>query len=686
MRVQAGALLFVMLLPSVVMAAGDEAPVVVRALAVAETAQGLVGSVADVSITQRPGTGLLFMDTQPFTQVDMQGSARLAVRVAGSITGIDVEARDFFFVVRSGSQLIGGPSAGGVMTVGAIAALKGWRIEPDVYMTGTIQPDGSVGPVGGIPEKAQAAAERGARLFLYPVGEEVTLARTARGVVRVNMSEHCAGLSITCQAVVDVEDAVEAFTSMRLERALPATPDSDARFREVMGPHAKRQIGEADALLARRRAGRADADGNASAGVLREADARLASAEAELAQARVADTAGRFYAASSRSFAALINLEEVRLLLGLAGATAGDEWAATEMAALDAVVAEALGNASAAAPQGAAHWQAVAAAQQRAAEAGQRATLARRACEAGVAVSCIEGLAYARERARTVNWWLDVGDGLAWGDVVPEARQRERAVEAIEEADQFLTYVRATLAQSSGAGTLLSEANAKSARARDDFEAGLFAAAVFDALEAQVRASVALEGAVFGEDLPAPRLERAFGEAGRAITEARAAGVEPVLAASQLELASNLSSPIEQVAFADLARVVARSYRLFDNGAVRSPRASEFIGDPRATMPAVPAVDAMFMGLVGILVGLALGWVATRRAIGRASRREEARHEHDHVSSDEGEQVAAGGEPRILTPHGGRDLDQHRDDGASPKADEDDRQDLPPSETPKPGA
>lgn len=638
-RVQAGLLLLVMLLPSVVIAAEGEEPVVVRALAVAETAQGLVGSVADVSITQRQGTGLLFMDTQPFTQVDMQGSARLAVRVAGSITGIDVETRDFFFVVRSGSQLIGGPSAGGVMTVGAIAALKGWRIEPDVYMTGTIQPDGTVGPVGGIPEKAQAAAERGARLFLYPVGEEVTLARTARGVVRVNMSEHCARLSIECQPVVDVEEAVEAFTGMRFERAGSPAPGSDARFREVMGPHAARQISDAEALLIRRREERANA--SATAGALREADARLAAAETELAYARAANADGRYYAASSRSFAALIDLEEVRLLIGLAQADGGSEWAAIETSAVDAVVAASLANASAAAPQGAAHWQAVAAAQQRAAEASQRASLARRACESGVAISCVEGLAYARERARTVDWWLDVGDGLASGEVVPEARQRERAVEAIEEAEQFLTYVSATLAQSSGAESLLSDASAMSARARADFEEGLFAAAVFDALEAQVRASVALEGSVFGDDLPAPRRERAFSEAERAISEARAAGVEPVLAASQLELATNLSSTSEQVAFADLARVVARSYRLFDEGASRSPRASEFVGTSRASVPIAPAADAVLMGLGGVIFGLALGSVATRRALRRASGREEARRERDRASAGEGEHVPA---------------------------------------------
>ena len=683
MRGLALVLLVLLVAPSSVVAQGD-APVVVRALAVSETSQGFVGSVADVSITQRPGTGLLFMDTQPFTQVDMQGSARLAVRVAGSVTGIDVGAKDFFFVVRSASQLIGGPSAGGIMTVGAIAALEGWAVEPGVFMTGTIQPDGSIGPVGGIPEKAKAAAERGGRLFLYPIGEEVTLARTARGVVRVNMSEHCATIGIECRPVVDVEDAVLAFTGMRFERAQTGEEDGDARFREVMGPHASRQIAEADALLSQRRAERANSTGGAA--YLREVDARLASAAAELARAREADAGGLYYAASSRSFASLIDLEEARLLLGLAAADSGSAWATDELEALDALVAGVLANASSASPQGAAQWQAVAAAQQRAAEASQRAALARRACGAGVAGSCVDGVAYARERARTVDWWLGVGEGLANGNVVPTTRQRERAVEAIEEADQFLTYVSATLAESPGGASLLSEAQAMSARARNDFEEELFAAAVFDALEAQVRASVALEGAVFGDDLPAPRLERARLEAERALAEARAAGVEPVLAASQLELASNLSSPLDKVAYSDLARVVARSYRLFEEGGTSAPRASSYVGVTRSMTPVAFSVDAIFAGLVGVGVGGILGWIGARRALARGSRREEARGEHEPIPRGEGEHVPASEERRVLTPHGAYNLDEHDQDGSGSKAEERDGEDLTASEPPQPGA
>ena len=40
-------------------------------------------------------------------------------------------------------------------------------------MTGTINPDGSIGPVGGIFEKAEAAYTGSAKYFLIPKGQSI---------------------------------------------------------------------------------------------------------------------------------------------------------------------------------------------------------------------------------------------------------------------------------------------------------------------------------------------------------------------------------------------------------------------------------------------------------------------------------------------------------------------------------
>lgn len=56
---------------------------------------------------------------------------------------------------------VDGPSAGAVMCLGIMSALDGRPFPEDFAMTGSILPDGTVGLVGGMPEKLRAAAETG---------------------------------------------------------------------------------------------------------------------------------------------------------------------------------------------------------------------------------------------------------------------------------------------------------------------------------------------------------------------------------------------------------------------------------------------------------------------------------------------------------------------------------------------
>ena len=63
---------------------------------------------------------------------------------------------------------IGGPSAGGVTCLAILSALDGRTLPNDFAMTGSILPDGTIGVVGGIPEKMAAAARAGKKRMLIP--------------------------------------------------------------------------------------------------------------------------------------------------------------------------------------------------------------------------------------------------------------------------------------------------------------------------------------------------------------------------------------------------------------------------------------------------------------------------------------------------------------------------------------
>jgi PDZ domain-containing protein len=74
------------------------------------------------------------------------------------------------FDVKIDLSEIGGPSAGLMFTLGIIDKLKpedltGGKI---IAGTGTIDDEGNVGPIGGIPQKLVGAKDAGAQLFLVP--------------------------------------------------------------------------------------------------------------------------------------------------------------------------------------------------------------------------------------------------------------------------------------------------------------------------------------------------------------------------------------------------------------------------------------------------------------------------------------------------------------------------------------
>ena len=110
---------------------------------------------------------------------------------------------------------IGGPSAGLMFTLGIIdklrtADLTGGKI---IAGTGTIDDDGDVGPIGGIPQKLVGASRAGAQLFLVPAGNCAEALRNA--VSGLPMAE-----------VATVDDALAAlrtFATGGTPKACPAS-------------------------------------------------------------------------------------------------------------------------------------------------------------------------------------------------------------------------------------------------------------------------------------------------------------------------------------------------------------------------------------------------------------------------------------------------------------------------------
>lgn len=91
--------------------------------------------------------------------------------------GVGLETRaakyDMPVAVSINSGGIGGPSAGVAFTLGIISALTSGDLTAGhrVAATGVINADGTIGDVGGVPQKTIAVRHAGAEVFLVPCGE-----------------------------------------------------------------------------------------------------------------------------------------------------------------------------------------------------------------------------------------------------------------------------------------------------------------------------------------------------------------------------------------------------------------------------------------------------------------------------------------------------------------------------------
>ncbi|MEK6953505.1 MAG: S16 family serine protease [Candidatus Micrarchaeota archaeon] len=128
------------------------------------------GIVSYANIEVRSGKGRVLINTNPFVEPDTQFSAETAVNIAEKTAGVNLDDRDVILTFEANTSLVGGPSAGAAITIATLAAIQNKRPKEGVAMTGTIEPDGSIGQVGGVLEKAQAASEGGFKLFLVPKG------------------------------------------------------------------------------------------------------------------------------------------------------------------------------------------------------------------------------------------------------------------------------------------------------------------------------------------------------------------------------------------------------------------------------------------------------------------------------------------------------------------------------------
>ncbi|MCS7109454.1 MAG: hypothetical protein NZ903_01500, partial [Candidatus Micrarchaeota archaeon] len=118
-------------------------------------------------------SGRIFYALKPTIGVETQKSMIMADYIARKMAierGIDVKGCDITISISEEGDVryIEGPSAGALLTVLILSGFENKILQPYITITGTIESDGRIGSVGGLPLKAEASYKTGFKRIIFP--------------------------------------------------------------------------------------------------------------------------------------------------------------------------------------------------------------------------------------------------------------------------------------------------------------------------------------------------------------------------------------------------------------------------------------------------------------------------------------------------------------------------------------
>ncbi len=545
------------------------------------------GVVINITVSISSGSGRVFVSTSPFTEIDMQGSAQLSALTACDLLGIDFTKYDFFYIIEADAPIVGGPSAGAVMTIATIAALKNLSLNKDVYMSGMIYPDGFIGPVGGLNYKLEAVARDGGKIFLIPHGQKVVLVqeKVVKKVGLINiisssyreldLVEYGKKLGVEVYEVATINEALKYFTGFEIKKR-------ETSFR----------ISEYSGIL------------KTLADRMRESVAELENyktgeAQKILNQAESDYSAGNYYSATSKYFNAKILMRYEMYRKTLISGQQFDE----EVNRIRGEISD-LRSYLKNEPLGINSIQIIAAAQERVAEAEkslEAATYSKTFSEA------LQNLAYAKERLNSAKVWLSILHVFKEDYQLNSTEIKKRAEFYINQANSVIVYASSLQAYSD----LLDNAYESLETAKMLYGDGQYAGAVFLALDAITQASLSIE-ASYGD--VSIKLNERRENAKVALSEAEDVSY-PVLPAAYFEFAETAENAYVKLMYYSLAERIAKFIALVaGSGEERQLTHAEFQEVPTTPKSAIKEI-LKTPGFEGVLAvaALILAFTAIRR-------------------------------------------------------------------------
>jgi len=548
------------------------------------TGDGEEGLLLGAEVIVTNGTGHVFVDTNPYTQVDLQGSARIAAMVASDVLGIDEKAYDFYYIIDISSPIIGGPSAGGALTVATIAAINKWPLKSDVVMTGMINPDESIGPVGGIPFKLEAAAAKNATLFLIPEGQStVTVKKTntdsSGSIITIDTEETVdvvelgKKLNVTVKEVSTIQDVVREFTGYEITKPTYKGTILTTQYMDLLKPLAQNLKNE-------------------SGDMYKEMESTLpntqflGTAKDILSRADKMYDDNKYYAATSLYFNSMYTMRFAQWNDGYDKASDKEQYLTEIINRVEKQINFSENDLRNFTLYGISDVEAVGAAESRITAAKVKLDEAKKLTDTQEKIT---SLAFAHERARTAQWWLTLA--TPDGKIVPEKVLKDRAGWYLSQAQSINTYMFALVSETGSHPEIIGGAGEDLDHAQKEMERGYYAGAIFDSLQATTKASTMI--GLLGKTDAQKKVGESYEAAKVAINEARLAGIEPTLAVSAYEYGETMTNPYEQISQYSYARTIAKTSIVLKSHSIPSNQTPvKPVITPYVSMPFEPSVPA----------------------------------------------------------------------------------------------
>lgn len=229
-------LVILIALTSTTVLAINTEPYHLKLLAVQENGETYTGSDADLFLELKEGSGRVFLDTFPLTKMDTQISTRFAKEIACNHFKLNCNQYDFIFTIKARSNIIGGPSAGAAIAALTTIAILDLDYNEDITITGTINSGGIIGPVGGVKEKLEAAANVNLKKVLIAKGtsQQETFDKQLNQTTKINLIEFAKkNLSLDVEEVIDLDTVLFHLTGVNLNNNKVKISE-DTEYKEIM--------------------------------------------------------------------------------------------------------------------------------------------------------------------------------------------------------------------------------------------------------------------------------------------------------------------------------------------------------------------------------------------------------------------------------------------------------------------